>query len=243
MNASTKTAGSKNGFLPWFEFCPTHGKWQSNVLDERGDVRWLSSCPVCAQDRISAELVQRAGIPPRFADRTLGTFEASTPEQLSARNIAADYIERFEDYRQRGSSLVFVGNPGTGKTHLAVGVTRELMCRGHSGMFARAYEIIGAIRASWSRSDQDENDVISAFAAVDLLIIDEVGVQYGKESEQVELFKVINRRYDLKAPMIVISNCNLEGLESYLGPRSYDRLREGGGRAVVFDWESHRRKL
>lgn len=225
----------------WMADCERHGRWQQVLIDERGTRRAHPGCPHCAQERRASEILQRTAIPQRFHDRTLANFETRTPGEVSALKVARDYVATFDDARRVGRCLVLLGNPGTGKTHLATGIARELAGAGRTAMFARAYEIINAIRSTWS-GDHNEERVVSEFVSVDLLIIDEVGVQYGKESEQIELFKVINRRYDTMRPMIVISNHNVQGLEQYLGPRSFDRLREGGGRVVVFDWESHRKQ-
>ena len=76
--------------------------------------------------------------------------------------------------------------------------------------------------------------------APDLLILDEVGVQYGSESERIELFKVVNGRYDELKPMIMLSNLAITRLLEYLGERIYDRLLDAGGRVVTFDWKSWR---
>ena len=69
----------------------------------------------------------------------------------------------------------------------------------------------------------------------DLLILDEVGVPHGSNTEKLILFEIINGRYEAVRPTIVISNLDAAGLEQFLGERAFDRLREGGGRLVVFD--------
>ena len=74
----------------------------------------------------------------------------------------------------------------------------------------------------------------------DLLILDEVGVQFGSDTEKLILFDVLNERYEKRRPTLVLSNLSLPDVEQYLGERIFDRLREDGGEAVVFDWESHR---
>jgi DNA replication protein DnaC len=84
-------------------------------------------------------------------------------------------------------------------------------------------------------------DVILKSPKIGLLIIDEVGVQYGTEGEQVIMFDIINRRYRDAMPTILITNLGKEGFKKYLGERSFDRLRENGI-WVPFDWESHRGK-
>lgn len=85
----------------------------------------------------------------------------------------------------------------------------------------------------------------------DLLILDEVGVQFGSDTERLLLFDILNERYERRRPTILMSNLALDdaeeggrvvpGIKSYLGERVFDRLREDGGQSVVFDWPSHRK--
>jgi DNA replication protein DnaC len=75
--------------------------------------------------------------------------------------------------------------------------------------------------------------------SVGLLVMDEVGVQYGTDAEKVLLFDVINRRYQDVMPTILLTNLDKAGLREYLGDRAFDRIRENG-LLVPFVWESHR---
>jgi DNA replication protein DnaC len=75
---------------------------------------------------------------------------------------------------------------------------------------------------------------------MDLLILDEIGVQFGSETERNLLFDVLNERYEDCKPTLLLSNLPKQDVAKYLGERVMDRLREDGGRVVVFDWESHR---
>lgn len=98
------------------------------------------------------------------------------------------------------------------------------------------------IRDTWRRDSQfTEIQVLSEFANVGLLILDEVGVQYGTDAEQVSLFDIIDKRYRDLMPMILLTNLNKKGMKDFLGDRSFDRLRECGS-WTVFDWESKRTK-
>ncbi|VFR32492.1 DNA replication protein DnaC [plant metagenome] len=90
-------------------------------------------------------------------------------------------------------------------------------------------------------SKENEADAIARLVEPDLLVLDEVGVQFGSETEKMYLFEIINGRYEALKPTIVISNLAKDALTEYLGERVVDRLREGGGRMVIFDWPSYRR--
>jgi DNA replication protein DnaC len=107
--------------------------------------------------------------------------------------------------------------------------------------YTTVIDYIRTVRETWQRdSDRSEAKVIQEYTNYDLLILDEVGVQFGSDGELTQLTDLIDRRYrDLK-PTLVISNCDAEGLERFLGQRAVDRFSENGGRIVVFDWKSWR---
>lgn len=233
------------GFNVHFYKCPQHGEWQANRLDDDGHEWWVPECPQCATQRKSAELLKRAGIPMRFSERTLESYVATTTPQENALRVSREYADDFASAIKAGRCLVFSGKPGTGKTHLAVGIAHAVMGKGCTSVFVTVSEAIRAFRSSWRKdAERTEDQVLADFSKPDLLILDEVGVQYGTEAEMLVLFEIINRRYMDMRPMVLISNLPLQGektIQSYLGERAFDRLREGGGRVVVFDWESHRK--
>lgn len=75
----------------------------------------------------------------------------------------------------------------------------------------------------------------------DLLILDEVGVQFGSDTEKLMLFDILNERYERRHPTILMSNLPRDEVSAYLGERVFDRLREDGGEFISFTWESHRK--
>ena len=137
---------------------------------------------------------------------------------------------------------MFVGLPGTGKTHLAAGIGLRLMKRDNRRvLFTTVMRAVRSIKETWTRgSELTESEAIEKLVAPDLLILDEVGVQFGSETEKLMLFDVLNERYERRRPTLLISNLDLDGVRAYLGERIFDRLREDGGEAVAFDWASHR---
>lgn len=240
--------------------CPEHGEYTSKALMIFGDRTSWSRCPDC--DRIEAEKkaerkrlddeierqrrieerLNQAGIPYRFRNRSFDTFQAENKSQVSALHIAKDFAEDFKEKHREGATMVFSGLPGTGKSHLAISVCLHVMPLGYTAMYMNALDAIRLVRSTWSRnSEKTEIEVMRSLEGVDLLVLDEVGAQYGTEGEQVILFDIINRRYQDQMPMILLTNQGKEGFKNFLGDRSFDRLREAG-RWVPFDWESHRGK-
>jgi DNA replication protein DnaC len=232
-----------------------HGEYTSRHIC--GSV-W-SRCPTCSAEaealrRAEQELADRkaamdrfeqrlgrAGIPERFRTRTLDTFVTTTAKEAHALRVARDYANSITDNISIGKCLVFIGRPGTGKTHLAIGIGLVAMGAGYTVLFASVAEAFRRVRATYGKgATESESEAISALVEVGMLILDEVGVQFGTDNEKNLLFDIINGRYGAKRPTILISNLDLKGVTSYVGVRGMDRLREDGGEAVVFDWDSYR---
>lgn len=245
--------------------CEDHGDYESNLyrVPSQPPREIWSPCPHCERERVQAEdraivaeaqrarhqarmeqLIGRAAIPPRFQDRTLESYTAEYPGQVKALNASRRYVEGFADHRARGRCLIFCGNAGTGKTHLIVGIIKGIMAAGYTGTYTRMLELARAVKETYGHdAPRTEREVYEEFARPDLLVIDEVGRQHGSDTERMVLFEVINARYELGKPTILCANRSLSQLRDYLDEAAEDRMREGGGRVVVFDWDSHRRNV
>ena len=241
------------------ETCEKHGVYESkNIFGKR----W-SSCVACAKElaevkaeeaeekkRLDALLawqhkIKRAGIPDRFNNRSLTNFNATTPEQIRALEFAKQYATKFDDVLETGRSAIFMGLPGTGKTHLAIGIARHIMHYDkRTALFTTVMRAIRSIKSTWDKSNHEsETHAIAALTEPDLLILDEVGVQFGSETEKLLMFDVLNERYENRRPTLLLTNLSLDDVKSFLGERVFDRLREDGGEAVPFNWESYRGRM
>ena len=238
--------------------CAEHGEYAAIISKHR---EGPSGCPACAdalqrkqdEERIAAERVKNAAdrlanklgaalIPARFRDRTFESYIATEPKQVKALTICRDYAENFAEHFEAGRCLLLLGNVGTGKTHLATAIANHIM---RTTTATAVYRTVGGIlqhiKGSYDReSDYSEADAFAAYTKPSLLIIDEVGATKPTEFELATLFNIINARYEEQLPTVVISNLPAGELSGALGERCVDRLREGGGIAVGFDWKSAR---
>jgi DNA replication protein DnaC len=104
------------------------------------------------------------------------------------------------------------------------------------------YDAVRHIKSTWgSNSKLSELQAVANLVEPDLLILDEVGQQYGSEAERQILFDVLNKRYEARRPCILLSNLDMKDVIAFLGERVVDRLAEDGAAFVAFKWESHRR--
>lgn len=242
--------------------CPTHGVYRSRYLGHIGVGRYVwTSCGKCEEDRLAAdaerrklaeadlaaaawvEKQQRAGIPERFRDRTLDSYAATTDGQKAALRWATEYAHQFDEVLASGRSMLFLGRPGTGKTHLGCAIGNYLLRKGATVYYSTVQRAMRRIKDTWSRDSAElEGDAIRAMTGPDLLILDEIGVQFGSDTEKNLTFDLLNERYERLKPTLLLSNLAKEDVARFLGERVMDRLREDGGRVITFDWESHRRK-
>lgn len=248
----------KDLILPWMKVqrrrdeCEKHGPYEAF----RAGNNW-SGCDKCwdiQQEEIrnaeskksKRELWEKnvlgAGIPQRFTAKTLDTFEAVTEDQAYAKAWAVDYAHSFPEVMKEGRSAVFLGGPGTGKTHLACGIGLRVMGKWQSTvMFSTVQRLMRRVKESWTRGAlETESQAIAVFTKPDLLILDEIGVQFGSDFEKQMLFDILNERYENCRPCILLSNLTLDGVREYLGERIADRLRENRGMVIVFNWRSYR---
>ncbi len=249
--------------------CDKHGQYESKCFINS---IW-SKCPLCNDEakvleKAEADKKERdaklhawqkkignAGIPERFQSRSLKTFIAETPSQKRALGFALAYADRFEDVLKTGRSAVFIGKPGTGKTHLSTSIGLRIMHRyNRTVLFTSVLRAVRRIKETWHKDRKEtESEATAALVFPDLLILDEVGQQFGTDAEKLILFEVLNGRYEKRKPTLLLANIPLEdykdegqkkpGLKSFLGERIIDRLREDGGEFIVFDWESKRGKI
>lgn len=85
-----------------------------------------------------------------------------------------------------------------------------------------------------------EARLMEQMSRVDLLVLDEVGVQMYSQYEKVILHQVIDRRTAMLKPVGVLTNLKEAELIQTIGERALDRLRMGSGLWVNFDWRSFR---
>ena len=83
--------------------------------------------------------------------------------------------------------------PGNGKTHLAAAILQAVLTP--EVRYTTALDLVRAVRDTWRRdSDRSELQLLSYLERLDLLVIDEIGMQYGTDGEQTILFDVLDRR-------------------------------------------------
>lgn len=185
------------------------------------------------------------GLSERLNLMTFISYIPSGEKEKRAKKSCEDYADGVITGDPGG--MILLGGVGTGKTHLAIAICKKVCDSKRTAHLTSVPKIIRHIRSSWSDNATDrwgcklsEDDVIKSYSDYTLLVIDEIGVQYGTPAEKISISEVINERYNRMRPTVLIGNVKLSEAEEFLGVRVVDRVKDEG-LVLIFDWESHRK--
>lgn len=242
--------------------CQRHGEFEFKYQEMPfGDsVMRLSTCQKCVSDRnkfVESEIVRieaeekedrmrnkilHSGVSKRNLDKTFDTFIAETDEQSKAKRLWQEFANSVCN-GLTVKNIITCGSVGVGKTHLASSTVNQITHSGKTCELIKIIDLIRAYKSTWSKdSNTTESQFLDYFTKIPALIIDEVGVQFGSDTEKMVIFDIIDGRYNNMLPTALISNLALPDVQELIGERAIDRLREDGGVVVAMKWESHRGK-
>jgi len=213
--------------------CPTcHGTGFEIRTDARG-VAVAARCR-CATEERAEGLLAWAHIPKRYAHCTLENFEVHEPSLHAPLAVAREWVERWPDRTEHG--LLFLGPPGTGKTHLAVGIARDLALRKSARiLFKEQRELLKEIQATFDAgSGRTEAEVLEPVLDVEVLVLDDLGAGRTSPWARDVMHDVIASRYNRGLPLILTSNrATGEGDSAGLAPREELTLQDRLGEALM----------
>jgi DNA replication protein DnaC len=191
----------------------------------------------CKNQRLVRTYLEQARIPVRYAIADFSNYEANTPQLQRALQVSQKFVD---DYPAE-YGLLYLGNPGLGKTHLACSVLKRLIEKGCSGVFYDFRDLLQEIRASFNPVTQSsEHQILKPIFDVEVLVLDELGADKPTEWVQATMTHIINRRYnDKKATIFTTNYMNVaaavsdETLEQRIGMRFRSRLKEMCRQVVI----------
>jgi len=208
----------------------------------------MIDCP-CRETRMRINRIhsiyQRSGIDKHFRWKFFMDYEARDKMSNDAKKLAYDIVMNFPNVKK---GLYFWGNPGTGKTLLSAIILSEIITRhmveGRFIKISRNY--FNRLKASFvegSATYGTASQIEEELATVDVLVIDDFGVQRDTTWEQETLYNLVDARYEAEKFTIFTSNSNPHTtLKDVSEGRVLSRIKEMC-RLMEISGEDYREKL
>jgi DNA replication protein DnaC len=177
---------------------------------ERDGVTAAAKCDCFSVGR-SQRIENAAGIPPLYRNASTENFVLPSDNPI-ARNALGSvllqvraFVREFPVTDKPG--LLFIGDPGTGKTHLAVAVLRALISRGYDGLFFDYQRLLEQIRSGYDKSSESvDREALRNALDCEILLLDDLGAHRVTDWVEDTVTSIITHRCNNRKPLIATTN-------------------------------------
>ena len=151
------------------------------------------------------------------------------------------YVRAIGDRLDEGRGLWFTGDVGTGKTTLAMLVSKAAMEADRTVAIYSLPRLLGMLRDTYGDDAvYSLNELIDQLCSVDLLHIDDVGAEQSSSWVLEQLYTIVNTRYEDGKAMLLTTNLDHDALKEQIGARTVSRLYEICGEPLPMWGLDHR---
>lgn len=169
-------------------------------------------------------------LPPKFRSVSFDSPPVSdmARDARSRAVVAAtrDYADNLADRIAEGRGLWLMGSVGTGKTTLAMLVSKLAIEAGHSVAIYSLPRLLARIRRTYDAADESYLGFFERLTSVDLLHMDDLGAEKQTDWVLEQLYSIVDERYVTQKSLVVTTNLGPEELAEQIGPRTVSRLVE-----------------
>jgi DNA replication protein DnaC len=220
-----------------FESCDGGGFVIDEATNTATDCRCRAARIAAARTKSLAGRIPRKYQDVSFDRPPVSDIARIAPDQI---RVIRRYVQTIDANIDAGRGLWLVGDVGTGKTTLAMLVSRAVLQAGRSVAIYSLPRLLNLIREAID-SDDGKLDLLDRLSAVDLLHIDDLGAESKTDWVLEQLYSIVNARYEAQRAILATSNLTPEKLSEQIGPRTVSRLEEICGDPLGFFGADKRR--
>jgi len=189
--------------------------WKLMARKDGAPGQMAAACE-CGMEERAEKVMERARVPKRYEHCDFESFSTDledgkiyTPKHTQSLAQAKFYTEKFVEYYPGSSDKGFLlmGPAGTGKTHLAVAALKDLIQRGHAGLFCDYRELLKEIQASYNpASETTEMRILEPIRTVEVLVLDDLGASRPSDWVRDIVEIVLNARYNKNLTTLITTN-------------------------------------
>ena len=177
----------------------------------------------CYYDQIVNKKLEFANIPEVFKDLTINSFridlyskDESRQKAIVAKKMAANFVKNFEVFQEEGKGLYLYSNiKGSGKTRMAISIGNALMKVKRIGVkYTTTIDLLDEIKRTFDKDSlMTESELINSIKKVDVLILDDVGVENPTPWVKSIFYSILDGRMDNNKITIFTSNLSMDELQ------------------------------
>lgn len=206
--------------------CPYHqcdGTGLIHMRHTQTNYEKLVICPCREEKQRERELREISKIPEAFENATINSFDIHVYEEeenkdkaRAAKLAAANFVRHYESFQSAGKGLyLFSRKNGSGKTRLACSIANALMREYNTKVhFTTTLDLLDNIRKTYGNgSSFSFEEVIDMYKTVDVLILDDIGVENVTPWVVEKFTQILNERMERKKVTIFTSNIEVDLLD------------------------------
>lgn len=184
----------------------------------------MTTCK-CLEDEKTKRLWSNSGINTDNLDKTFSNFEEWSKKSKELKDRAVQYYKDFNIIRaDRRNSILLCGNPGSGKTHIALALANNFLEKGIRVVYMPYRDIVTKLKQNMIDEDYYKK-VLSKYQTCEVLLLDDLYKGKVNETDVNIMFELINYRYLNHLPIIISTEFTVEKLLSFdeaIGSRIYE---------------------